>query len=130
MKFTIAVHGAPYASSANQSALSFARAAVASGHDIVRIFFFHEGASTALNSAVAPQDEEEVSAQWQAFANEHKTELAVCIANGLKRGLLDESERNRYEKDSATLANGFTLVGLGQLIEAIATSDRYLEFPA
>lgn len=130
MIFTIAVHGAPYASQSNQHALKFSEAAIAAGHQISRIFFYHEGVYAALNSRVPPQDEGDVTAEWQAFAQQNDVELAVCIANGLKRGILSEGERARYEKSSATLADGFELVGLGQLIDAIATSDRYIEFPA
>ena len=130
MKFTIAVHGAPYASSANQSALKFAEASLASGHEIARVFFFHEGVLSGLSSTVPPQDEANVIGDWQAFAAANGVELAVCIANALKRGVLNESERDRYEKPAATLADGFEIVGLGQLIDAISTSDRYVEFPA
>ena len=101
-----------------------------SDHVITRVFFYHEGVLTALNSQVPPQKERDVLADWQAFSNENKVELAVCIANGLKRGVLSEDERTRYDKTAATLADGFELVGLGQLIDAIASSERYLEFPA
>ena len=130
MKFTLAVHGAPYAGQSNHHALQFAHALLQAGHEISRVFFFHEGVYVALNSRVAPQDEADTTAQWQALAHQHDVELAVCIANGLKRGVLSEQERDRYDKPSATLAEGFELVGLGQLIEAIAVSDRYVEFPA
>ena len=130
MNFTIAVHGSPYASQANQHALAFSEAAIASGHEIARVFFYHEGVLTALNSQVPPQEEKDVAAGWRHFAAEHEVELAVCIANGLKRGVLSEDEKKRYEMSAATLAEGFELVGLGQLIDTIAQSDRYVEFPA
>ena len=130
MKFTIAVHGAPYASGANQCALKFAEASLAAGHEIARVFFFHEGVLSALNSTVPPQDEGDVTSKWQDFAVANNVELAVCIANALKRGVLNESERDRYDRSCATLAEGFEIVGLGQLIEAISKSDRYVEFPA
>ncbi len=130
MKFTIAVHGAPYASLANERALKFCSAVLAAGHDIVRVFFYHEGVLAALDSTVAPQDEIDITREWQKFALQQNTELAVCIANGLKRGLLSTEEQNRYDKTAPTLAAGFELVGLGQLIDGIAAADRYVEFPA
>jgi len=130
MIFTIAVHGAPYAGQANHHAVRFCRALLTAGHTISRVFFYHEAVLTALNGQVAPQGEADALAQWQAFAADHGVELAVCIANGLKRGVLSEAERQRYDKPAATLADGFDLVGLGQLIDAIASSDRYVEFPA
>ena len=52
----------------------------------------------------------------------------MCIASAIKRGILDETEQGRYEKQAATLAEGFELVGLGQLIAGIQQSDRYIEF--
>ena len=45
--FAIAVHGAPYGSQAADSALRFARAALAAGHRIERVFFYHDGVYTA-----------------------------------------------------------------------------------
>jgi tRNA 2-thiouridine synthesizing protein D len=94
------------------------------------VFFYHEAVQTALNSQVPPQGERDISAEWVEFAKEGQIELAVCIANGLKRGVLSTGEQNRYDKPAATLADGFELVGLGQLIDAIASSERYVEFPA
>ena len=130
MLFTVAVHNPPYTASANHHALSFCRAALAAGHNIARVFFYHEGVYTALNAQVTPQDEGDTLAQWQHLAAAHDIELAVCIANALKRGVVSEQEQVRYDKSAATLAEPFQLVGLGQLIDAIAMSDRYIEFPA
>lgn len=130
MIFTVAVHNPPYATSANHHALQFCRAALTAGHNIARVFFYHEGVYTALNAQVAPQDEGDLLAQWQTLADTHDIELAVCIANALKRGVLSNEEQTRYDKAAATLAAPFELVGLGQLIDAIASSDRYIEFPA
>ena len=67
--------------------------------------------------------------KWRALSAQG-VELAVCIASGIKRGVLSEEERARYEKTSNSLAEPFTLVGLGQLISAINEADRYIEFPA
>ncbi len=101
-----------------------------SGHTITSIFFYHEAVLTALNSQVPPQGERDIAAEWAAFGVQHDIELAVCIANGLKRGVISDGEKDRYDKPATTLADGFELVGLGQLIDAIANSDRYVEFPA
>jgi len=130
MIFTVAVHSPPYASGANHHALRFCEAALRAGHDIARVFFYHEGVYTALDTQVPPQDEGDTLARWQAMAQDHNIELAVCIANALKRGVLSGDEQARYEKSAANLAAPFELVGLGQLIDAIANSERYIEFPA
>jgi tRNA 2-thiouridine synthesizing protein D len=129
MKYTLAIHGAPYASQSAQHGIAFAEALLSQAHTIERIFFFHEGVLQALSTPVAPQGEEDLLQKWQALSAQG-VELAVCIASGIKRGVLSEEERARYEKTSNSLAEPFTLVGLGQLISAINEADRYIEFPA
>jgi tRNA 2-thiouridine synthesizing protein D len=79
---------------------------------------------------VAPQDEGDLNKQWRALATEYEIELAICIANGLKRGVLSHGEAERWDKPGMTMAPQFELVGLGQLIDAVAESERYVEFPA
>ncbi|NCF32809.1 MAG: sulfurtransferase complex subunit TusD [Proteobacteria bacterium] len=128
MKFVLAVHGAPHNSESGEHALGFANAVLAEGHKIERIFFYHDGVLQALQTQVTPQGETNLAAQWQALAAQG-VELAVCIASAIKRGVVNETERERYEQTAATLADGFELVGLGQLIAGIQQSDRYIEFP-
>ena len=130
MKFAIAIHGAPYASFAHQRGLILAKSILAEGHELTRIFFYHEAVNVALNSSVPPQGEANLTGHWQAFQKQHNVELAVCIANALKRGVLSAEEQQRYEKNHPTLAPCFELVGLGQLIDAMSEADRYVEIPA
>lgn len=127
MKFILAVHGSPNASQSGEHALGFAKAAIAQGHQIERIFFYHDGVLQALKTQITPQGESALLTQWQALADQG-VELAVCIASAIKRGILDNAEQTRYEQTAATLAAGFELVGLGQLIAGIQQSDRYIEF--
>ena len=54
----------------------------------------------------------------------------VRVASSLRRGLLDETEADRYEKPAANIASGFTISGLGQLIDACIESDRVMTFGA
>ncbi len=130
MIFTVAVHGAPYASFASHHALGFCESLLQQGHQLNRVFFYHEGVLAGLNSRVVPQDEVDVVQRWLELKEQYAFELAICIANALKRGVINDSEQKRYNKPAATLQSEFELVGLGQLIDAIAHSDRYIEFPA
>ena len=129
MKFVLAVHGAQHNSESGEHALGFANAVLAEGHTIERIFFYHDGVLQALQTQVTPQGETNLAAQWQGLAAQG-VELAVCIASAIKRGVVNEAEQTRYELEHPTLAHGFELVGLGQLIAAINNADRYVEFPA
>lgn len=130
MKFAIAVHGAPFSTEASATALRFVRAALDSGHQISRVFFYHDGVHSGSALAVAPQDEAEAVAGWVELSDAHQVELTVCISAAAKRGLVDEAERRRLDLPGANLHPAFTLVGLGQLIDAIVTSDRFVTFAA
>ena len=130
MIVAIAVHGAPYGSQAADSALRFARAALAAGHRIERVFFYHDGVHAASALAVPPQDEPSPRDGWIELADQHGVELAVCIAAALKRGIVNAEEARRYELPGASAAEPFTIVGLGQLLDAVAGSDRFVTFAA
>lgn len=130
MNFALAVHGAPYSSQASTTALRFARAAVAAGHAIPRVFFYHDGVHAASSLTVPPQDEPSAQPGWVELAREHDIELAVCIAAALKRGLVNAEERDRYELPGSNVHPAFAIVGLGQLLDAIVTTDRFITFAA
>ena len=88
MIFAISVHGAPFSSSAALSAYRFAEAALNAGHEIPRVFFYHEGVRTGEGLSVAPQEENSVVDRWAELSENHEVELAVCIAASLKRGVV------------------------------------------
>jgi tRNA 2-thiouridine synthesizing protein D len=127
---TIAVHGAPYSSQASTTALRFARAALTAGHAVRRVFFYHDGVHTGSALAVAPQDEPSPMPGWVELAQRHDVELAVCIAAALKRGVVNDQERDRYGLSGSNAHPNFAIVGLGQLIEAICSTDRFVTFAA
>ncbi len=128
MKFSLAIYGAPYASQAPDTAYQFAKAALAAGHQIHRLFFYMDGVQNATALATPPQDEVDIPARWSALIRKHEIDAVVCIAAALRRGIINEEEASRYEKTAYNLADGFTLSGLGQLIEAGIESDRLITF--
>ena len=130
MKFSIVVQGAPYSSQASLSALHYARAVLQAGHDIYRVFFYQDGVYNGNTLVTPPQNEIDIVKEWSMFATKNEIELIACIASSLRRGLLDETEADRYEKPAANIADGFTISGLGQLIDACIESDRVMTFGA
>ncbi|MDT8400033.1 MAG: sulfurtransferase complex subunit TusD [Pseudomonadales bacterium] len=130
MKFSLVVYSAPYSTQASSTALHFAKAALAGGHDIYRIFFFQDGVLNATALAVPPQDEVDIPQAWQELTRQHGIDSVVCVASALKRGILDDDEANRYDKKHSSMASEFSLGGLGQLIDASLHSDRLLCFGA
>jgi tRNA 2-thiouridine synthesizing protein D len=128
MIFSLAIYSAPYSSQAGDTAYRFANSLIANGHQLYRVFFYHDAVHQASLLATPPQDELNYLADWQALADKHKTDLVVCIASALRRGVLNEQEALRYGKQSHNLASHFSIGGLGQLVDAAVVSDRLITF--
>jgi tRNA 2-thiouridine synthesizing protein D len=127
MKFAIAVFSAAHAPSSRR-ALLFAQAALAGGHQIVRLFFYQDGIYNASSSVVTPQDELDLPKQWRAFVSDHQLDGVVCIAAALRRGVLNEEEARRYARDAVAVEKPWELSGLGQLHDAVQDADRLICF--
>ena len=117
MNFGILVNEGPYTHEASDSAYQFCRAALAAGHRIQRVFFYHDGVNNANRLMEPPQDDRHIVNRWSKLAADHKVDLVVCVAAALRRGIKDEN-----------LAAGFRISGLGQLIESSIQADRMVTF--
>jgi tRNA 2-thiouridine synthesizing protein D len=127
MKFAIAVFSPPLAPSSRR-ALRFAQAALAGGHEIVRLFFYQDGVHSASGNVVCAQDELDLPREWREFVQTQQLDGIVCIAAALRRGVLNSEEATRYERDAANLSSPWELSGLGQLHEATQLADRLVCF--
>ena len=128
MKISIQINEGPYQHQAADTAYQFAKAALAAGHEIFRIFFYHDGVNNATRLAVPPQDDRNIGALWQELAKEHDMDMVVCIVAAQRRGMMDADEAKRQGLDADNIAEGFRISGLGQLIEAGIESDRLIVF--
>ena len=117
MKFGIMISEGPYTHQATDTAYQFVKAALAKGHQIHRVFFYHDGVNNATRLTEPPQDDRNIVNRWSKLAEEHGIDLVVCVAAGLRRGIKAE-----------ILAPGFHISGLGQLIEAGIAADRLVVF--
>ncbi|MBI5785830.1 MAG: sulfurtransferase complex subunit TusD [Rhodocyclales bacterium] len=128
MKFSILINEGPYTHQASDSAYQFAKSVLAKGHEIFRIFFYHDGVNNATRLTTPPQDDRNIVNRWSKLAEEHKLDMVVCVAAAQRRGIVDEGEAKRNGKDATNLAPGFRISGLGQLIEAGIQADRMVTF--
>ncbi len=119
MKFAILVNEGPYRHQASESALAFARAVLAQGHELFRVFFYFDGVNNANRLAAPPADQHNPIRDWSDFAADTGTDLVLCINAGMKRGVRE-----------ANLAPGFRISGMGQLVEAALSADRLITFGA
>lgn len=128
MKFGILVNEGPYTHQASDSAYNFTKSALENGHEIYRVFFYHDGVNNGTRYAVPPQDDRNIGQRWSDLATEHNLDMVICIAAAQRRGLLDENEAKRQGKDGDNIAPGFRISGLGQLVEAGIQADRLVTF--
>ena len=130
MKFSIQINEGPYQHQAADTAYQFAKAALAGGHEIFRVFFYHDGVNNATKLAVPPQDDRHIPNLWSELAKENDLDMVVCIAAAQRRGMMDVDEAKRQGFEDNNLIEGFRISGLGQLIEAGVESDRLVVFGA
>ncbi|HCL75784.1 sulfurtransferase complex subunit TusD [Stutzerimonas nitrititolerans] len=127
MKFVIALFS-PAHSPASRRALRFAEAVLAGGHEITRLFLYQDGVHSASANIVTAQDELDLAGEWERFVRSHALDGVVCIAAGLRRGVLDAREAQRHSRPAANLSPSWELSGLGQLHEAAQQADRLVCF--
>lgn len=118
MKYAIQIHTGPSRSQAACNAYQFIRAALVAGHEIPRVFFYHDGVYHGIAAAGQGQGPD-----WPGLAREHGIDLVLCIAAAERRGLCDDAGRT-----ATALLPGFRLGGLGQWVEACLGADRLLVF--
>ncbi len=117
MKFGIVVNEGPYQHQSSDTAYLFCKAALEKGHEVWRVFFYHDGVNNASKLTEPPQDDRNIVNRWTKLNEEHGVDLVVCVAAGLRRGIVEEN-----------LAKGFRISGLGQLVEAGVKTDRLMVF--
>lgn len=117
MKFGIMVNEGPFTHQASDSAYRFVLAALEKGHEIFRVFFYHDGVNNANKLSEPPTDDRNLVKLWSELGKEHEIDLVVCVAAALRRGVKED-----------ILAEGFRISGLGQLIEAGIIADRLVVF--
>jgi tRNA 2-thiouridine synthesizing protein D len=128
MKFAIQINEGPFTHQASDTAYQFTKAALENGHEVFRVFFYHDGVNNGTMYGVPPQDDRNVQKLWSELAEKHELDLVVCVAAAQRRGIMDADEAGRHGKGASNIAPGFRISGLGQLIEAGIQSERLMVF--
>ena len=128
MRFALMVTGPAYGTQQASSALQFAKAALAEGHEIACVFFYREGVYNANQLTSPASDEFDLVRAWQSLHDAHGVALHICVAAALRRGITDEKEAAQLGLPGFNLQPGFSLSGLGALAEAALTCDRTVQF--
>lgn len=128
MRFAMMVTGPAYGTQQASSALRFAQAVLAEGHQLESIFFYREGVYNANQLTAPASDEFDLVRAWQQLNQQHGVELHICVAAALRRGVTDDEQAALQQSPAANLQPGFTLSGLGALAQASLTCDRMVQF--
>lgn len=118
MRFALLVNAAAD-SAAALTALDTARALLAHPNfHLYRLFFYREAVHLANRHAWRGDGDQACAAQqWQQWLAENPVDAVVCVGAAQRRGVVPD-----------TLAEGFTLAGLGQWADALINSDRVIQF--
>lgn len=128
MKLGVQINEGPYQHQASDTAYQFVKAALEKGHEIFRVFFYHDGVNNGTRLTTPPQDDRHIVNRWSELAEKHGVDLVLCVAAAQRRGIADAEEAKRNGKDAHNIAPGFRISGLGQLIEAGIQCDRLVVF--
>lgn len=112
MKFTVIVNAHP-ASLTAHSALRFCRAVLANGHALYQVFFYGDGVFNGMAG-----EQTALYREWTQLIKENQIDVICCAGSAERKGL----------RSGADLADGFTISGLGQMIDALVHSDRVMTF--
>lgn len=114
MKYAIQINASPWDSTWPLHACQFIKALVGSGHQVVRVFFYHEGVHNAF---AQPEHSHTPLPDWYSLAADDAIELIYCSAAAERRGLLSSAHQP-----------GFQAGGLGIWVDGLLQADRSLVF--
>lgn len=127
MRFCLLILGAP-GSATTRSAYRFTQAALGQGHQISRLFFYHDGVHNASALTSPPRDEEHASRDWAELIRKHQLAATVCVASGVRKGMVDDIQAQRLGRQQGNTRREFEVAGLGDLVSAAADADRVITF--
>lgn len=90
----------------------------------LRVFFYQDGVTVANALQWVPDDQRNLCLEWPKL----EIRLPVCVSAALARGISDHENAERHQIQLDNLAQGFELVGLGELADALQSTDRLVRF--
>jgi tRNA 2-thiouridine synthesizing protein D len=117
----------PLLSSGHRSAQKFCQAVLDQGHHINQLFFYQDAVHVASTLLAPAQNEQQTQQGWLKL-KQQGAPLTVCVAAAIRRGILDQQQAQRYEKDKANLHEAFDIVGLGEFISLAEQADKQVSF--
>ena len=127
-KFIIQVNGPAYGTSASINALCFTQAALASGHQVICVFFYQDGVYNSTDLSLPAYDENDVISDWKQLAQSNQVPLVNCVSAALRRGIVGEQDAHDNGLSHWNVGKSFIMGGLGELVTGIESADRLISF--
>lgn len=94
----------------------------------LKIFLYSDAVMLANRLIWLPDDIENLAKNWQRFAMSHDLTIQVCVSAALARGVTDADNATRHQLQGDNLADGFELVGLGELAMHLHRAKTVYQF--
>ncbi|WP_163930991.1 sulfurtransferase complex subunit TusD [Paraferrimonas sp. SM1919] len=127
-KFALLINQSQYSNQSSHSAYQFATAVLKQGHPITKVFFYQQGVDHGNALTTHQTDELNMGQQWQQLATDNNFELVVCASAALRRGVVSKEDAETNDLSSHNLAKPYLAAGLGDLVTAIESSDKLVQF--
>ncbi|WP_410211252.1 sulfurtransferase complex subunit TusD [Aquirhabdus sp.] len=88
----------------------------------VKVFFYQDAAGIASRLNWRPSDEPDLAQLWRQL----DLDRVVCVSAALLRGITDQDNATRHQLKGDNIAEGFRLVGLGDLADSMLHVDRVI----
>ena len=123
MKLAVQVNEGPYQHQATDSAYHFTKAALETGHEVFRVFFYHDGVLNGTRLTTPPQDDRHIVNRWVELAEKYDLDLVLCVAAAQRRGLgattvHDDDPDVDVRQERELLRQGAKRVGIGRDLAA------------
>lgn len=126
--FTVIVNQSPFDHQGSYSALRFSRAVAHSQHSLAAVFFYQSGVNNGNAFQAGHSDELNMLKEWRELHSQCEVPLLVCITASNRRGVISAEDAADADQSEYNLAQPFIASGLGELCEAMLTSDRVVQF--
>lgn len=94
----------------------------------LNIFFYGEAAHTGNGLRWQTADQKSLTHLWSQLNQDYQQRLPICVSTALTRGITDADNARRHNLEAENLAEGFELVGLGELADQLAKAEKVVTF--
>ncbi|WP_432454740.1 MULTISPECIES: sulfurtransferase complex subunit TusD [unclassified Agarivorans] len=127
LNYALVVTSPLYGRQGSATALNLANAIVQQGHALNTVFFYLEGVSNAIVSALPASDEVDFHQAWLDLKVRANCELLVCSAAAYRRGVVTQQDAQNHGLESWSMSEHFSMSGLAEMSMAMLAADRVVQ---